>query len=255
MRWLSLDRIDDDDKHRSFLAWLRKGRGVLYLTERLSFRAEWHWLAWRWFHVGVELGGWGDDNFTLAMCPSVFSFYLSADGLPKWLRRWLPEEERECSIAVHDGCVWINPWARVDEWRSKDPWWHKGLVLHVDDWLRGRAEYSAEVLQERDVLIPMPEGAYPATGKLERCTWSRARWRSLVLKRVTIKVSNGIPHEGKGENSWDCGEDATYSITCPADTIEDGIGKLVASVLESRKHYGGGHEHRGLATVLAPQKG
>lgn len=254
MRWLSLDRTDDNDKRRSFLAWLRKGRGVLYLTERLSVSAEWHWFTMRWFHVGLQVGGWGDDDATLACCPCLWGLYLSVDGLPKWLRRWLPEEERECSLGVHDGCVWINPWTRVHEWRSKDPWWRKGLVLHVDDWLRGRRDYKAEVLQERDVLVPMPEGSYPARARLERCTWSRKRWWSLVLKRVTIDVDNGIPHEGKGTESYNCGEDGTYSLTCPADTIEEGIGKLVASVLESRKRYGGGHEHRGLATVLAPQK-
>lgn len=48
-----------------------------------------------------------------------------------------------------------------------------------------------------------------------------------------------IPVPGKGENSWDCGEDATYAFSCMADSVEDGIASLVRSILVRRRKYGG----------------
>lgn len=86
----------------------------------------------------------------------------------------------------------------------------------------------------------MPEHPYPATVRLFESTWKRPRWpfaRRMV--RAEIEVEGGIPHPGKGENSWDCDDDATYSLTCQARTAEDAVAKLVGSVLRDRRNYGG----------------
>jgi hypothetical protein len=48
-----------------------------------------------------------------------------------------------------------------------------------------------------------------------------------------------VPFPGKGENSWDCGEDASYGFGCAAETLEEGIGKFVASKLRDRGRNGG----------------
>lgn len=40
-------------------------------------------------------------------------------------------------------------------------------------------------------------------------------------------------------NSWDCGEDAVYSLTTVAATVPEAIAKLVRSCLESRERHGG----------------
>src|SRR5690606_25314615 len=72
-------------------------------------------------------------------------------------------------------------------------------------------------------------------------TWKRPRWPFATrIRRVQIDMDKDeqIPVMGKGENSWDCGEDATYGITVAADTIEAGVAKLVESILRSRRRYG-----------------
>jgi hypothetical protein len=48
-----------------------------------------------------------------------------------------------------------------------------------------------------------------------------------------------IPHPGKGENSYDCEDDATYSLTTEARNEAEAIGAMVATVMRSRQKYGG----------------
>ena len=48
-----------------------------------------------------------------------------------------------------------------------------------------------------------------------------------------------IPVPGKGENSWDCGEDATFSLSCPSTTISEAIGEMVKSCMRTRERYAG----------------
>ena len=82
--------------------------------------------------------------------------------------------------------------------------------------------------------------SYRAALKLEECEWKRPRWPWPVRRRTaSIDVPKGIPHQGKGENSYDCGEDATFGLGCEAWTVDEAISKMVASVLKSRAKYDG----------------
>ena len=85
-----------------------------------------------------------------------------------------------------------------------------------------------------------PEGTYQAHAVLEELVWSRPRWFKERMTRVDFEIPNGIPHAGKGENSWDCGDDATFGMsTGECKSIPEGIGKLVGSCLQTRIRYGG----------------
>jgi hypothetical protein len=107
------------------------------------------------------------------------------------------------------------------------------------DVLLGRMRYSEQVVEERAVIVPMPEGAHAAHAKLLRASWKRPRWPfAHELNRVTIDVPEGVPVPGKGENSYDCGPDAIFGTTVTARTIEDGVGELVASALQTRRRRG-----------------
>jgi hypothetical protein len=125
------------------------------------------------------------------------------------------------------------------ESRRDDPWWwHQ--YFDLGDIFFGHTTCAKEVLEERNVLIPMPEKSYESTAKLMLYTWTRPRWFSKSLKRVEIDVPEGLPHEGKGENSWDMGVDRTFGmITDECHSIAEGVGKLVGSVLNRRVRYGG----------------
>jgi hypothetical protein len=148
-------------------------------------------------------------------------------------------EETEIAIRWFEGGLRWSFWHPTMEWSSRTPKWRNG---HFDpaDFLLGRHKYSSEELSTENVEVPMPEKTYAGTVTLTRDTWKRPRWPfSRSIYRANIEVEGGVPHPGKGENSWDCGEDATYGMTCPARTAEQAVGKLVESVLSSRRRYGG----------------
>lgn len=48
----------------------------------------------------------------------------------------------------------------------------------------------------------MPEKSYAATVRLFKSYWERPGWFKESVTRVEIKVPEGMPFEGKGENSW-----------------------------------------------------
>ena len=193
--------------------------------------------------MGVTVG---DDEHALLFrfSPYLFSLYLGFHGrwlygLTKWLRRG-DYEPREISLRIFDWAIWIDIWAKSMSWSSTQPWW-MSMRWHPMDSLFGRTKHSAEEIGTTVTVIPMPERAYPCTVVMKREAWKRPRlpWTSYQNIRAHIDCKDGVPHPGKGESSWDCGDDATYSLTCEAKTVEEGIGKFVQSVLRDRRRYGG----------------
>lgn len=156
-------------------------------------------------------------------------------------------EMREYGLRFYDGCLWWRFGADTMSWSSETPKW-RDCCFHVSDWIFGRAISEIEsVLDEREVLIPMPEGCYPARARLELRAWKR-RFRTRRTRCINIDVidtQGGVPHDGKGDNSWDCGGDGTYGIYIhDVDSIEQGIGNFVASSLRSREKYGNRYAER-----------
>ncbi|MBA7632417.1 hypothetical protein ES703_39963 [subsurface metagenome] len=147
-------------------------------------------------------------------------------------------KEKEISIEFHHNSLWWNFWTSNMGWSSKTPYWRRGS-FDFADFLLGRSKYARKVIEERDVEIPMPEKTYSAHVELCEDTWKRPRWFSKTIKRIDAKIPKGIPHQGKGENSWDCGEDGCFGMCCPARSIAIGVGKIVGSVLHDRIRYGG----------------
>jgi hypothetical protein len=43
---------------------------------------------------------------------------------------------------------------------------------------------------------------------------------------------------GKGENSWDVGDDAIYGGSCPAASCDAVVAHILASVYDRREKYG-----------------
>jgi hypothetical protein len=189
-------------------------------------------------------------SWTVAFPP--VAYWVTLEGLPRRWFGWLPwdahgrtgeytGDRRAIGVAIHGGAFWWDLWNDEFESRSTDPWWTRGC-FHFKDGLLGGTSYSDEILETRDVVIPMPEKAYSATAKLKLSRWRRPLWPwPAEMLRVEIDCPEGIPVPGKGENSWDCGDDATYGITCAAPTIEGAIGQLVASTLRTRQKRSGHH--------------
>jgi hypothetical protein len=161
---------------------------------------------------------------------------LSKDDLGSYGSEY---EAREVSVYVHDWSIVWAFWHPTMSWKSKTSKWRHGS-LDIREALFGKRVYREQTYTERKkVIIPMPEGEYEGEAKLYDAIYGYQRlpWKTR-LSKVDIKVDSGIPFSGKGENSWDCGEDACYGTCGPARTIEEAIGKLVGNTLETRRKRG-----------------
>jgi len=122
--------------------------------------------------------------------------------------------------------------------------WRRGS-FHFDTFFLGKTTCNKEVLEEREILIPMPEKSYKAHAKLILYTWTRPRWFAKTMKRVEIDIPDGIPMEGKGTAAHNCGRDATFMMTTGrCNSIPRGVGVLVGSCLADRVRYGGWGDYR-----------
>jgi hypothetical protein len=224
-------------KFRNGRAWLHIGRYTL----------GWQWcILWgQQCHVHFNVRPDGEGTLGWSAAIPGFAFYFHLDT--PWRGAWLDNitrrpgakygNERQIGLSIHDAAIWWDVWADQMERRSKDPKWRHG-AFHFDDFLLGRSVYSKREIERRETVVPMPEGCYPATITLTEDTWKRPRWFPTRRLSANVEIPNGIPHAGKGENSWDCGDDATYGMGCAAETVEEAIGKVVASCLRDRKRYG-----------------
>ncbi len=219
----------------------------------LLFRAEWNlWTNFCFF--AIKRGG-EDGNLLLQIAfPPVALWFelpfrpnLDSPRWDKWNVKYggYPGSAKYTTfdffeLRIFSNAIWWS-FLKFDwGWSCKMPKWMDGN-FHPIDFLFGTMKYRAELLSTKQVLIPMPEGAYPASVTLEFCTWKRPRlpWVSARRKTAKVDLSIGIPHEGKGENSWDCGTDALHSLSVGASTVEEAISKTVESVLGSRRKYDG----------------
>lgn len=217
------------------------GRAWLYLTLFAhEFCLAWSWNLWSHF-CGVSVTVDQEDaalQFHVALPP--VSLWLSFRGVfsRAWLHRHFRYEDRETSLRIHDWHLWWTVWRDDNGWDSSVPRWRSGNIDFLK-LLLGKEKYSTRDLNTHRVTIPMPEGGYPAEVRFFESTWKRPRWFARRLVRADIKPLKPIPFPGKGENSWDCGEDALHGLTCPATTIEEAVARTVASVLRSRRRNGG----------------
>jgi hypothetical protein len=210
----------------------RQAEGYAVLSGRWwSLRAEWD--LWSRF-CAAEIEGTYEGAWKLM---------LAFPPIAVWLTFSLPlriAPEREISVSIHDWALWWNFWCDPNCWDSRIPRWRQG-AWHPIDTLLGRAEYSKVEVGTHAVLIPMPEGCYPATATFERCTWKRPRWFARVrdFTKVDIGARGGIPHEGKGENSWDCGIDGLCGYSTAGHDLDAAIADGVARSLRYRQRRDG----------------
>ncbi len=243
LRWLPLE---GEGKGLHARAWVHEDDDR-YAT---VLRLEWH-LPTR--HFGARAHFTRDDMpITASLQALLFGLYVSADHprlrrLRNWVLAVFPGDMRadwsgrNFGIGVHDWALWWDVGSDDYGWTCTRPRWKDGSWRPFG-FLRRQGE--PEILEEREVLIPLPERSYRATARLERTHWGfdkLPRFFDREDRHVDLKMADGeqIPVPGKGENSWDCGEDATFGMYGPARTIEDAIGKLVASVLRTRHRRGG----------------
>lgn len=145
-----------------------------FLTSpRLGFafaKGDSHWLLTFQFILGQFFFGWndsGDSDRTRE-----FSIRWDSDGWTTWLH------------------IWTDPW----ESRRDDPWWKQSHKLSILDTLFGRRDCEHKEFGEvHTVMIPMPEGKYPALMRRENRTWTRKRWKHWPFRLSRDSMDIKIP--------------------------------------------------------------
>lgn len=193
-------------------------------------RAWWGPFSWEWSILnGVNVRiSFSKRGFNFAT--GFFSFYFN------W--RDNDYDSNNFTLYWYDWAIWLGIWISPMESNRTDPWWKQMHVFHIDDFILGRRQCTHEVGEKQEVLIPMPEGCYMSIASFEKRTWKRPRWFAFSRESTDILIPGGIPHSGKGENSWDCGDDGLWGIGCDGHDIPKAIATTIESVLKSRKWYG-----------------
>lgn len=216
----------------------RKGSGLIhgrawFYFGRLVFGVSWN--LWTTFcHVYAEAGGEGDATFGIALPPVALWFSVEHPAFYEVF----PNAPHRVGVSVHHWAIWTDLWQNQHEWSSKRDRW-RNFCFHMDDFFLGKQVYSERLLESARTVVPMPEGSYPATVNMSEATWKRPRWFAQPVVRATVTPDKPIPYPGKGENAWDCGESGLHELTTPARSVEEAVSATVASVLRSRRKYGG----------------
>jgi len=91
-----------------------------------------------------------------------------------------------------------------------------------------------------EVTVWLPEGAYPGRVELwiEHVRFRFQPWRNRDDYLGTFYSEHWLPFPGKGENSWDCGDDGFKDLTINAVTVGQVVTGVVSKVIHQRERYG-----------------
>lgn len=146
--------------------------------------------------------------------------------------------DREIGIHYYDGLLYWHLLSDPDNWSDSVPKW-RDYSINIKRLIEGKKEHTSELLEEKSIKLCLFEKDYFGTGKLfsnsAKDRWGRIK-KSLI---VELSFPNGIPIPGKGENGWDCEEDAIYQFNYPASSIDVALEDAHQSVLNRRLKYGG----------------
>lgn len=211
-----------------------------------DWNVEWHFFEKRnrAFTLGLSVGG-GDSDSEIQLhvkVPFLFNLFLSCEN-------YIPSQyknggEKEISLrwdfdSGSLSSLWWNLWTSTTEWSSRTPRWREGS-FDFADFLFGREKYSEVVVGNHHGYLDFAEGRYVLDIQESIATWKRPRWPFVKKsRRFELKPDIPIPIPGKGENSWDCGEDATYSYSIHSETADEAIDALWDSINVHRSRYGG----------------
>lgn len=238
----------------------RKGRAHLVAREAgrkshggqsyhdIQLNAEWSIIPKYKFGFGfeVKVGNPGSENdlhLHLFFGP-LANLFLSGGGfMPR--RLLVPGYDSRVTgfrIAKDHGKleVWMP---RNGGHRRGTPWWRYSYV----NWERffcGQVKSSQEIIDDGTTIIPMPEANYSAGYETRKYTnvWPTrfGRFRSPAVHYMTVvEPTTPVPIPGKGENSWDCDDDALHSVSVAGCSVEAAVAKVVETALSTRKKYGG----------------
>lgn len=253
---MKLHRLNREGEHSW---WIWKGDGA-------------HTVAKGWWKLGdspirsfeIEFALGGEDSMAQVMfrVPFVFAAAVGVRVPRKWLAGWVYHRREVSLTAPYVAGIWallrvgwdqgldgMEDYYRGARERGEDLIWSEAatrqgweirLRPRLLDRIFGRVVYSKQESDPEPIVIAMPEGRYPATATRRRQTWKRPRSpRARSGYSWTVSVEGGLPVPGKGENSWDCGDDAIYSSSFPDDGISaaEAGRRMADSAMKTRSRY------------------
>lgn len=245
---------------------LKHGRAWLYFGHDAMRPAATVRTCWRLFDksAALQVSCSDEDGLTLHIAvPLLFQLFIGIHirRLQKW---YFKHDWKHLGVRVFDWKIWVDLWADDSCHSFRESFWHphrRRFTIRPVDALFGTHKHAVErTIATETIVVAMPEASYRGTCRLEVETWKRPRWpwwpSSARHVRAHIDMQEPIPFPGKGENSWDCGEDATHGLTCRAGSVPEAIAAITESVLSSRRRNGGSNwvpaKHREAASDATP---
>jgi hypothetical protein len=113
------------------------------------------------------------------------------------------------------------------------------LTIAPLDTLLGPRRTDYDAIRTVRAVVPMPEGAYPCAVTLADAVCRRPRWpwRKQRWPSADVALDTPIPVPGKGENAWDCDDDAIHSHHGPAADVAAALAAVTESALRDRERY------------------
>ncbi len=212
----------------------RTWQGWLYLFNwRLSMELAWR--RWNQAGIGFEVHKVGDDEAisTFFKIPGL-SIYLGMAVPWSIAKLVLPKYGRRTEVYwFEDALSWFI-------WFDENSINRNRLLqgsFCPRDFVLGQVNCKTEIVDEGDCEIPMAEGVYKGRYKFETRYYSR-RWYSWTRNSTWIDIEEGIPYSGKGENAWDCGDNALHGTGCEGHDVAKAVRQVIRSATESRRKYG-----------------
>lgn len=266
---------------------------MLRITFFHHIRESWHHHRFFWhtkkraynfeilFDFGLRLefqrGQAGDcqNNCCLNMTLLFFSLYLTFPLPDRFLEKkkcvatWNDNREFELVQGRVYGFYfynWALVWhwhARVHESASSDPWWMHQYICIDDLFLGRRLMVKNELIGAQDCHFKIGEKDFVMNDvRWERISWFRSRipfsLYHKTLHYVNMDIKEPPMRAGKGEHSWDCGDDSTFGMSRlwggPTPTwknrdecAEQAVRIYVEKVFKDAKRYGSARGERGFS--------
>lgn len=224
---------------------------VLYSGEHRSLRIEHHPKGGFSFVIDLHPKFSEESvsgHFSLPFFGSLYySVYLSS--LSGILDRFIKPDgvglrsSRRFGFQLYEDVFWIYIYEPDGSWSRSDPWWQH-ITISWKDILLGKQSYSCIETEPLESKVFFPEKLRTAQVTYSESTWSRPRWpwdQHSRCYNFDFK-DDPIPIPGKGENSWDCGNDAVYSMSIRVESWEDypeAVKRLQDDINKTRQNRGG----------------
>lgn len=193
----------------------------------------------RFLHAYFTVGGGDGDELAVSFAvPFLFAVWMVYEMPWSWARRL--SDHKETGVHWSHGTGYVNVWRHFNDfgrWRQ--------ITFWRNEWIMGRNRVTRRRIVPADgslvgvVDVGWWDGdRYPVTLSVEEMVW-RNRFRKRRKVYVEMSVEKGQvapPFPGKGENSWDQGDDGLYGAGFDV-TVEGGVEEALKHFAEVVENY------------------